>query len=395
MIAPIALAFAVLDVESSASALGFVLAARTVPNVVLLPVGGVWADRLSRHRVMVGSNVVQFASQSATAAILLSGTAQLWHLAALQGVAGAASAFFLPASAGLTPQTVSPRRLQQANALLSLTRSSAGILGPVIAGLLVATAGAGWAIAFDALTFAGGAAFLLPLRLPPDAVAPKRGRFITELREGWDELRTRSWVWVSILGFMSFHLFFIAPFFVLGPLIAKQSLGGASAWALIVAGLGVGSVLGDVLGLRYEPARPLFAGKLVMFASVPALILLGGTASAIAIAVAAALAGAALAFHDTLWFTVLQEKVPKHALSRVSSYDYMGSFVLRPLGYAVVGPVVAVIGIEPTLLGAAAVIVAVHLAMLAVPSIREMKRDTAAIDSAAEPVGLGEASQEP
>jgi MFS family permease len=371
-IAPVALAFAVLDLTGSATDLGFVMAARIVPFVVFLLVGGVWADRVPRQLLMMASDLGRFATQAVLAALLLSGNAHIWQLVVLQALHGTAGAFFRPASVGLIPQTVLPEHLQQANALLSLSFSTAGILGPVLAGALVATLGPGWAIAIDAVSFAVSAAFLVRLRLPPRARAVLRASFAVELREGWREVRTRTWLWVSIGDFMVIQFLFLPSLLVLGPLIAKQELGGATAWATIVAAVGVGSVVGDVVALRFRPRRPLAACFAAFLLATPVLVLLGGAVSTIAIAFGGALFGFGNSIGNTLWFVVLQQQIPEHALSRVSSYDEMGSAILRPVGFAAVGPIAAALGTRETVIGAAAITAATSLVCALLPSIRSI-----------------------
>ena len=373
-IAPVALAFAVLHLNGSPSDLGLVLAARTLPMVALVIPAGVWADRFGRQWLMIGSDIVSFASQGVLAALLILGDAQLWHLIALQAVYGTAAAFFLPASSGLVPETVSPARLQQANALIGLSFGAASVVGPLVAGVVVVVAGAGWAIALDALTFAASAIFLSRLRSLEYARPPRTEPFFTQLAAGWREVRSRSWAWVSIADFGLFQFFVLGFFFVLGPVVAEQSLGGASAWAVIVAALGLGSIAGSGLALRLEPRRPLVAVFVASLAFAPALVLLGVAAPLVAVAGAWAIAGAAMLFSQTLWETTLQEKIPAEARSRVSAYDWLGSLALRPLGFAAAGPLAALFGVKATLWLAASALVLFTLATLRVPSVREVER---------------------
>ncbi len=373
-VAPIALAFGVLDIRSSASALGLVLAARSVPFVVFLLVGGVWADRLPRQRVMVASDLLRCATQGLTAVFFIAGVARLWEVAALQALYGAGDAFYQPAATGLTPQTVSAARLQQANALLSLSWSTTGIAGPALAGLLVATVGPGWALAFDASTFAASAAFLLRVRLPHRAERVEGRSFLAEVVGGWKEVSSRVWLWVSIADFALYQLFVLATLFVLGPVIAKRSLGGAAAWALVIAAMGIGSLVGDFLGLRLEPRRVLLVAHLAAGMVAPLMILLGAGAPAAVSAVPAVLAGVAFSYSNTLWFTALQENVPEEAISRVSSYDWMGSTVLRPIGFALVGPIAARVGAGPTLIAAGVLTLSMQSVIAFLPGIRDLRR---------------------
>src|SRR6266511_1967027 len=195
---PVALAFVVLDLTGSVSDLGFVLAARAVPMIVFLLVGGVFADRLSRRAVMIGADLIRFGSQGLVAVLLLSGTAQLWHLLVLVALGGAATAFFNPALTGLTPMIVSEERLQQANVLRGIAMGAGGIAGPAVSGALVATVGAGWALAADAATFPVSAVFLAQLSLPPHERLPARP-FVRDLLEGWNAVRSRTWLWMGLV----------------------------------------------------------------------------------------------------------------------------------------------------------------------------------------------------
>jgi hypothetical protein len=188
-------------------------------------------------------------------------------------------------------------------------------------------------------------------------------------------VRSRSWIWLSILYFSLFQLLYLPAIFVLGPTIAKQSLGGPAAWALVVSALGVGSILGNVLALKLRIARPLAASYVVVFAAVPTLVLLAASAPALAIAAAAVASGTAVGLANTFWETTLQQGVPADRLSRVVAYDWMGSTALRPVGLALIGPLAAGIGTEPLLLAISAVVVAGTVAILGVDDIRGRRLD--------------------
>jgi MFS family permease len=376
MLVPVALAFAVLDLTGSASDLGFVLSARLVPMVVFMLAGGVWADRVPRQRLMIGSHVVRLVVQSVLGALLVTGAARIWELVALQIVHGVATAFYRPASSGLVPQTISPGRLQQANALMWGALGAAGFVGPALAGVLLAVTSAGWAILLDAATFAVGALLLSRLRLP--ALPPvERQRFLYELGQGWREVASRRWVWASIVSFAVFQLVVLASLSVLGPVVAKRSLGGSSAWALIAAGFGVGSLLGNFTALHLRPRRPLLTAYLLLFASAPSLFLLGFAVPAPFIAATELVAGSTIGISGVLWETTLQQQIPREAYGRVSSYDWMGSTVLRPLGLVVVGPIAVAIGVEETLLVAFALTMISSLTLLLVPDMWRITGDGA------------------
>ena len=376
-IAPVALAFAVLDLTGSKTDLGLILACREIPLILFLLVGGIWADRLPRNRVMVGANLASALSQAVAATLLINGGAEIWHLAALASVNGAASAFFYPASAGVIPQTVPAPILQQANALLALALNSAMIGGAAIAGFLVAAFGPGWAIAVDAGTYVLGATFIALMRLP--AVEPDESpRFLSELAAGWRAFRSRTWLWAIVLQFSFLLMVTVGAFSVLGPVVADEELGGPKAWGAILTAQAAGLVVGGLLGLRFQPRRMLVAATLgILFFPAP-LVALGFPLGVPAIAAVAFVAGVGAEIFGLLWHTTVQQEIPADMLSRVYSYDALGSLALVPIGYAVAGPIADAIGVRATLWGAAAIGFAVTLAVLAVRDVRTLERRVAA-----------------
>jgi hypothetical protein len=372
---PVALAFAVLEVSNSASALGLVLAARLIPTVALLLAGGVIADRISRRTVMVAADLVRMLSHGAMAALLLSGSAQVWSLAVLAAVNGAGTAFFAPASTALIPMTVAPGLLQQANALRGLAQSAGFILGPALAGVLVATAGAGVALAVDASTFAVSAGLGVALRLP-DVVPPPVRPFISELRAGWREFRARDWVWGIVLG-ASLANMLVAGYQVLGPVIADRELGGAAAWATIATAFGIGSLIGGLVILHRPVRRPLLVGQLAVSIWVVPWILLAVLAPVGVIAAGAVLAGAGLMIFNALWEAALQAHIPAESLSRVSAYDWLGSLAPNPLGTALIGPIAAGLGTRSTLIACAVLVTLVNACLLMLPGVRNTENPAA------------------
>ena len=365
---PVAISFAVLDLTGSASDLGLVLFARILGQVLLFLAGGVWADRLPRQQVMVVSNLVRFFSQGVLGALLVSGHARVWQLIALQLVHGAAAGVFRPAATGLTPQLVPSEELQSANGLMFLTLSIGGIVGPAIGGLFVVTVSAGWALIGDAVTFALGALLMSRIRPLGYARAPRES-FWAELAGGWQEVRSRTWLWASIVDFASFQLIYLATIMVLGPLVAKRSLGGAGAWALILVAFSFGTLLGNVWSMRLRPRRPLvFAWSIILLCG-PSLVLLAFAAPAWTIALTEVGSGLSIGVAGTLWETTLQRNVPAEALSRVAAYDWMGSTALRPLGLAIVGPIATVVGVKETLLAAFALTMVSSLTLLVIPDM--------------------------
>jgi MFS family permease len=371
---PIAISFAVLDLTGSVSDLGLVLFARVLGQVLLFLAGGVWADRFPRQHVMVASNVVRFFSQGLLGLLLVSGHAEIWQLVALQFVHGAATGVFRPAASGLTPQLVPPEQLQAANGLMYLTLSIGGIAGPAVGGVLVATAGAGWAILGDAVTFAVAAVLLV--RIPPlGYVERPRESFWRELGAGWNVVRSRTWLWASILDFALFQMIYLASIMVLGPLVAKESLGGAGAWAGILVAFSFGTLLGNMWAIRVRPRRPLIFAWSVILLCGPSLVLLAFRTPAWTIALTEMASGLAIGVAGTVWETTLQRNVPREALSRVSAYDWMGSTALRPLGLAIVGPIATAVGVKETLLAAFALTMISSLTLLAIPDMWRVTGD--------------------
>jgi MFS family permease len=368
---PVALSFAVLELTGSASDLGLVLAARLVPQVLLLLAGGVWADRLPRQRVMLAADALRGLAQAVVAVLLLTGEARVWQLAVLAALFGVGDAFFGPASTAVVPQTVPVSELQSANALRSLSRNVAWTAGPAISGAIVATAGTGWAFVIDAASFAASGAFLAAMRVPPIRERGQAPDFLGELRAGWAELRSRTWLWASVLEFSLWNAA-VACAWVLGPLVASRSLNGASSWGLISACGGAGSVLGSVTALRLRPRRPLLALNLgCLGACLLPFSLVGPEATGV-VAAAALLCLGSIAFANAVWEATLQRHVSPQALSRVSSYDLMGSLVLYPIGMVVAGPAAAAVGVGETLVVVGCVLAGTTLLAVSVPSIRRL-----------------------
>ena len=369
---PVAVAFAVLGIRGTATDLGIVFAAFTVAHVAFVLVGGVVADRLPRQLVMVACDVVRLVAEVILAILLISHNAQIWHLAVATAVIGAASAFFLPATGGLVPQTVSPGRLQQANALMGISRSATGIFGPPIAGLLIVYTGIGVVFLVDAGTFVLSAISLLMLRLPPTAARPTEQHFLDDLAAGWREVASRRWILASIVAFGLSNMSG-SVFFILGAVVANTSLGGAAAWGLILTGGAIGGVIGGLVALRLRPERPLLVGFLLTCAmALPPLALIGPL-PVLLIAAASLLSQAGGQLANTWWFTMLQQHVPEQARSRVSSYDWLVSLVFQPMGSLLAGPLAFAIGLPATLLGAAGIGLASNLGVLLVREVRDVR----------------------
>jgi hypothetical protein len=382
--ATVALAFAVLEFGGAID-LGIVLLARELPMVIFVLLGGVFADRIPRRTILVGSDLVKGVAQVATALLLFAGLADVWNVAVLQTVFGVAAAFSRPATIGLIREAVSDARLQEANAVVQLSYSVMSIAGPAAGALVVAAGGPALAIAIDAATFFASAVLTASMRLASTARAASVS-IVADLREGWHEFVARRWAVAVIAAFGLFQLTYFPALLVLGPLVAKEALGGAAAWGTILAVESVGAVIGGMFALRLRVKRPLVVCQLLV---LPAGLLLAALAVPLPLVVIAAVSfsvGVGFALGNMLWITALQRNVPEHLLSRISSFDWLGSVALNPIGYAVIGPIAAVVGTGETLLIAAALNSAVIIgSVLLVPSLRSISMEGPATTAVAVP----------
>lgn len=375
--APIALAFAVLDLTGSAVDLGIVVASRSIANVAVLLFGGVIADRLPRHVLLVGTSLAAAATQAGVAALVLTGSATIPLLVILSVLNGAVAAVSFPASAAIVPQTVPVAELRPANALLRLSLNGGAILGASLGAVLIAGVGPGWGLALNAASFAlAGFFFAFVRTLPVTAAGPGAAEaapanVLRELREGWREFAGRPWVWVVVAQFALVNAAFVGAIAVLGPLVADNSFGRAS-WGLIIAAETVGLVLGGLLALRWRPRHALGIG--VGLVAVTALPIAGLALVPLVpvLVVAFLLGGLAIEQFGVAWDQSLQQNIPPEKLARVYSYDAVGSFIAIPVGEILVGPLAHAFGTTPVLLGCAAVIVVASLAALSVPAVRHL-----------------------
>ncbi|MEU4097333.1 MFS transporter [Streptomyces sp. NPDC026673] len=371
--ASVALAFAVLETGGGGTELGFVLAARILPLVLVLLAGGVLSDRWGSRQVMLAADVTRCLTQAGLALVLLGGDPHMGTLIALVVVWGAAEALFTPALDALVPRIVRADALSDGNALLGVARSAASIAGPAVAGLLTAAAGASAVLAVDAVSYGVS---VMALLLLPRAVRPSgtQSSFVTELREGWTEFRSRTWLWVTSVHVCLFNLFVWAPFLVLGPLVAERRLGGATSWGLVMALYGAGAVAGGTAMLGRRPRRPLLVGTAATLGwAMPSAALATGRPLPW-ICAAALVAGVGSSVCGTLYATVTQSQVPPGSLARVSAYGTFGAFALGPVGLAAAGPLSVLFGAAGVLgfgavwqLSAAAVVLTLPAVRSALP----------------------------
>jgi predicted MFS family arabinose efflux permease len=382
----VALPFAVLEIGGSAGDIGIVTAAASVPFILFTLIGGVLADRVRRHRLMMLTDVVRLITQAIAAVLLISGQAEVWHLALLFAVFGTADAFFSPAVTGLLPLTVAPHHLQAAAGLRALVMSTGMVLGPAVAGVLIATAGAGYALAVDSATFAVSALALAGLRprepAPGGTVGDEPG-FLQQLRDGFAEVRSRTWVWTGLLGIAVYHVVVLPAIFVLGPVLAERELDGASSWAIVTIGFGLGSIVGDLIVIRLRVSRTLLVATCALAVASCQAIIVGSGLPVLGIAALEAVTGVAVSLAFTLWELSLQQHIPPTAISRVSSYDYLVSAGLMPVGLALAGPAESAFGLHETLHAMSLIAVPCALALLLLPSVRALRAPPDAVPAAA------------
>ncbi|HKU58459.1 MAG TPA: MFS transporter [Gaiellaceae bacterium] len=371
---PVALAFAVLSIHRSYTAFGIVSAAFALSRVVFTLAGGVIADRLSRRTIMLGADIVRAGVEAFTAAMLFTGHMTIPLFVVTGAIFGAASAFFGPASDGLVPQTITATNLQQANALLGMSRNTLNVFGPAVSGLIVAAAGPGYVFSIDAASFVASGIFLWRLRIDAPARAAHES-FLAEARAGFREVLARPWVRAPIAGFAIANLA-LAAFIVLGPLVFLTHFEhGKTDWGIVSACGSFGAIVGALASVRFSPRHPLYAGFLTSVLLAVPVAALAHPLPWPAVALAWAFGMGSIALSNTWWETTLQRGIPEHLYSRVRSYDILVSFVFMPAGMIVVGPIADSVGFMWTL-GAAAVIVAVtNLAVAAVPGVRNLTPD--------------------
>ncbi|WP_246113768.1 MFS transporter [Streptomyces montanus] len=390
----IAAAFAVLDAGGDGGDVGLVAAARTLPLVLFLLIGGAVADRLPRHRVMVTANALNCLSQAAFAVLVIAGEPRLWQMMLLTALGGTGQAFFNPAAEGMLMSSVSGEQVGRAFALFRLATQGAGLGGAALGGAMVAAIGPGWVLAVDAVAFAVAGAlrvFLDVSHMPPRAPG---GGLLADLRDGWREVIGRPWLWSIVAQFSVVVAVVATAEAVYGPLVARDSLGGAGPWGLALGMFGAGNVGGALLMMRWKPRRLLLAGTLCVFPLAAPSAGLAIPLSVAGLCVVMFLSGVALEVFGVSWMTALHQEIPEDKLSRVSAYDWFGSVSMVPLATALAGPAEEAFGRTESLWGCAALVVVVTAAVLCVPDVRNLTRRTKevvqAVPTKNEPVGSEE-----
>jgi hypothetical protein len=373
-LAPVALPFVVLSIHGTVADIGAVLAVGSASSILLLLVAGVAADNMPRRLLLVMSGLLQGLAMLVMAVLLLTGRCEVWHLLALQALFGAASALSFPAFTGAVPQIVEARQLRAANGLITVAESGAQVLGPGIAGVLIALGSPALAVSLDALSFFAAALVLVRLHLPAAETTGEGMHFVQDLVEGWHEMTSRRWYWITLLGHAACN-FSIAVFFVIGPVIAEKKLGGASTWGAISAAGACGGLLGGLAFMRLWLRRPLVAGNLTVLLFVPCLLLLIGPAQTPALVLAAAAGMFGVSILNGAWNSTIQQLIPNAVLSRLSSFDWLISFTTMPLGFALAGQLATLLGTTTLLCWASAGLCVPCVLTLLAPSVRAVRSD--------------------
>ncbi len=375
MMSGVALAFAVLGITDSATALGQVLAAHTIPLVVFMLYGGVLADRFPRTLVLQSSNLVAAASQGTLAFLVITGQADLWMFLVLAAVNGTADAAGFPAMAGMVPQLVPRHQLQPANALLSLTRGGLTIIGPSLSALLVVTVGPGWGLAVNAMTWLISTLLLVRVTIPPKPPKHEQTSTLQDLREGWSFFLATTWLWVVVLAFAFLNAIYVGAWFTLGPARAKETI-GEQGWGLVLSAESAGLLVMTLVLLRVRLRRPLLLGMLgFSLAGVP-LIALGAQPDLWLLIVVAFVAGAGVEVFSMGWNLAMQENIDDDMLSRAYSYDALGSFVAMPVGQLLFGPLGDAFGFQAVLVVSGVTLIAISIVTLVSRSVRTLDRPT-------------------
>jgi MFS family permease len=369
----VALAFAVLSISDSPKALGYVLAASTIPTVLFLLFGGVLAERIPLTLVLRIGMLVTGLSQLAAATLVVTGVAQIWMLILLEALNGTTLALTFPALASIMPRLVPRELLQQANVLQSISRGTLRVLGPTISAVLVVGVGPGWALGVDAVTWLAASAILLLVTVPPPAPKEGEASTISELREGWTYFRSTTWLWVVVLAFTVINAIQAGAWSTLGPSRAKGTI-GEQGWGYLLSAESIGLLAMTAVMLRRRLERPLFWGMLgISVMSVP-IFVLGASPHLVILLVVGFAAGAGTEVFSLGWTLAMQEHVPEQMLSRAYSYDMLGSFVAIPVGELAFGPLGLGFGYRDVLMVSGVVYLAVCLLTLVSRSVRDLRR---------------------
>ena len=373
---PIAVALKVVHGGGSEGDLGLVLLGRSVAMVLFLVIGGVYADRVSRTRVMIGADA--FRAVAITALLLTPGDVPVWALALLTFAVGGGEAFFRPAFGAIVPAVVPSERLAQANALTSVSLKTSFILGPALGGLLVAVASPEWALGIDALTFLASIATLLRIAEPPLPVRESHQSGLRDALDGVAAVRARPWIGAILVMATLQLMLAVAPYIVLLPFIARERLGGDGAYGFLLVLSAAGGLSGALFAAKVTPRHPGTWGVLGLLPYAPLMLVLAYSHSLAVVAVWTFVSGLGLEPFLIWWSSALQREVPPELLARVISLDWLVSLALLPIGLALAGQAAEAFGREAVLVTAAVAMVVTSLGVLLVPGVADFHTPDAA-----------------
>ncbi|GAA3443587.1 MFS transporter [Planomonospora venezuelensis] len=370
---PLATALAVKGLGYGATGVGLALAAWMGPFAVLILFGGVFADRFTPRRMMIGADVVRTVTQGGLAALYIFTHPPLWQILVLSAVSGTAAAMYQPGVSSTVPRVA--RDVQKGNATLRVSESIMMLMGPAVAGGIIAASGAGAVFAIEAAGFAVSALCLLALRLPPlpaGAAAAEESMW-RNLRGGWHEFRSRTWMWSVILIWVVFGVTLFGPIIPLGAVLVSEDLGEA-AYGLILSASGAGTIVGGLVAMRVRPGRPLAAGAVALFGMALEPLSIATAMPLEAVMAAHVVGGTGWAFWSVMWATSIQTQVPPEALNRVTAYEVGGSTMAVPVGQAIAGPMAALVGAREMLVVSSVVAVCGCTCLLLIPAVRRLRR---------------------
>ncbi len=394
----VGVSFAVLDqTHGSTAKLSYVLAAQIAPSLIFLLLGGVIADRIAPQKVIIAANVMMAVGEGTFGILVLAGHPALWQMIALESLTGTGMAIFYPASSALLPRLVPAELLQEASAISRLGMNAAQMGGAVLAGLFIAAigpSGPGWALTFCGIGLLGTLPLMLALRVTAHE-RTQQASMLRELREGWSEFRSHTWLWVIVLQFAVVLMAWYGSFSVLGPAVARAHLGGAAAWGAITGAESLGLIVGGLVSLRFSPRRPMRFIVLIGASIAISPLSLAMLWPLPAICLASFTLGIALEIMMIQWTVALARNIPADKLARVSAYDAFGSVMAMPVGAVIAGPVAAWVGVSVTQYWAAGLIVAASALALIPRDIRRLRADQLAgpaADHSAAPLLAGTGS---
>jgi len=371
---PIALAFGILHLPNGdANLLGLVLGATTVAMLVMSPFGGVLADKFGRIRAVALADLVAATGLFVQVAYFATGNVPIIVLLLVNINFGLMWGIFWPAMSGVLPALVPDEHLQKTNSVNNLFSNGAIILGAAVGGIIVAGWGSAWALAIDAATFVVGGVLLFSFRHVSAKSAPNENSMFDDLIHGWKIFISYRWIVIGVFGFSFVILAWAAGENILGPLIALEEFNGAKSWSLVLTFEGIGLLIGSLIGMRIKIKYPLRFLLIISFSISLYMWSMARPQSIWFIAFCALLWGITIDLWTTIWSTAMAREVPREALSRVSSFDAMGTMLLRPVGLAIAGPLSMAIGLSNTLYALAIFSAILILGMLATPTMRNMQ----------------------